>query len=653
VKVKYISIMMLSLLIIQLGAALQPIRAASVEAGGSVTLVLGEEPSILNPFSSDTTAYDWAVLGLIFEGPYSAHPLDPFDFSEDFPLWLEEMPTREIVEDPVYGNMTKITLHIKQGVKFHDGTPMDADDVKFSYDFALWLYEETGGYAEYYYLVDFASLVNCTKVDDYTVELYLATTAIVPYYLAFMEVFPKHIFEKASTWNESKTGTFPTWTVSGEEVMNYVPKGPNDPIFTGTGPFKMYSYDGSTPDTSTTIVLKRFDYYHLRAVDENGTVIHPWKDPNEDFEPYGPYVDTVIFNVIKEPSVMVEALIAGTVDYASEYELGAYVTELQDAGFEIATTPRLGFGHVSVNCYMRALSGETSFKAQLLRNAKFRQALAHAIDKNKVVSDVWKGYAIPIDSPIPPSMNAGPYNWSIEDQFPTHYYDADPNASRAILEDLGLEDPDNNGFYNDPDTGEDLVLEFYATQTPSVEAIAEIVKDSIEAAGIKVNLHLVDFTQLISTILAGAHDISFFGFVLGRLPTFTLSFSSYGFYANYIWYWQNTTLDNLALSIIFEDETWDDVLGDVHAVQEILFEELPLIPIYQNKIVSAYDTDEWAGFINLYGSGVDNYWTLMKLIKVTAAPPMGFDFTMLGIGLAIGAVVVGIIVMLMRRKPVG
>jgi peptide/nickel transport system substrate-binding protein len=107
------------------------------------------------------------------------------------------------------------TFDIRTGVKFHDGTPLTADDVVYSYQ--LQSNTKTGGNALSAFggVLDPAGVV---KVDDYTVAFHL----------------------------EAPNGNFPYLTSSDNYNMIIIPKG-YDPAkwqssFIGTGPFVMTSY---------------------------------------------------------------------------------------------------------------------------------------------------------------------------------------------------------------------------------------------------------------------------------------------------------------------------------------------------------------------------------------------------------------------------
>ncbi|WP_323780324.1 ABC transporter substrate-binding protein [Leisingera sp.] len=102
------------------GSALA-LAAGSAWAKDSVTIALQLEPPHLDPTSAAAQAIDSVVYSNIFEG------LTRFMGDGSVVPGLAE--SWEISEDG-----TVYTFHLRAGVTFHDGSAMDAEDVKFSLD---------------------------------------------------------------------------------------------------------------------------------------------------------------------------------------------------------------------------------------------------------------------------------------------------------------------------------------------------------------------------------------------------------------------------------------------------------------------------------------------------------------------------------------
>jgi len=577
-------------------------------------LALGYYVDKLNPVSS-TTAYDWEIMGWLFDGYTWAHPYDYFNLASDIPWMLAEPPTWVVTYDNSLGyNISYWIFHFKSGIKFFDGVELNASDVKFTYDFIKWM----GDAAEAW---DFLAriIINATIIDTYTVKVFLNTTGIISARYALGIVFPKHIYEKATTWGGIEGDQdFPNWiSVTQTKVKDYRAKSASDPILTGYGPFKLASWSPSDkPCTEASVfILERNGDYFMRAVDEAGNVVWDWHELTPEYvEQYGadalrgPYIKELRYKVIIEAADVVGSLLAGEIDMAADFAFGRYYNELISADFTLAYAPRLGFGHTIINV-----------RNWPLNESAFRRALAYAYDKRAVCQTVWAGWAEPLDVPIPKSMGT----WSIEYMTFKPDSHADHNEPKALseLQSIGIYNRDGDKWLEGPD-GSEITINIMGTDTTDVRGIVETLAESVEKIGIHVERKYVDFRTLISQATSGQFEIAFFGFGLGRLPTFLEVFASW----SYVWAgivgYHNAEYDHLIEQAFYNESDMDTIRQYVWQAQLILFNELPIIPIYQNIIVGAYKsvknfgTDGWAGvFEDLVGSPIVNGFTIMKAVK--------------------------------------
>lgn len=101
--------------------ALALVLAGGARAEGSVTVAMQLEPPTLDPTSAAAQAIDSVVYSNIFEGLTR--------FMGDGSVVSGLAQSWDISDDG-----TVYTFHLHDGVSFHDGTTMDAEDVKFSLD---------------------------------------------------------------------------------------------------------------------------------------------------------------------------------------------------------------------------------------------------------------------------------------------------------------------------------------------------------------------------------------------------------------------------------------------------------------------------------------------------------------------------------------
>lgn len=94
----------------------------------ALNMVLAEEPRNLNPFVA-SSAYSWQILGLIYE---SLIGTDPFTL-EDMPSLASSWSVATVGK----GNNehTRLSFRIKEGLKWSDGSPVTANDMKATFEF--------------------------------------------------------------------------------------------------------------------------------------------------------------------------------------------------------------------------------------------------------------------------------------------------------------------------------------------------------------------------------------------------------------------------------------------------------------------------------------------------------------------------------------
>lgn len=273
------------------------------------------------------------------------------------------------------------TFHLRQGVKFHNGDVLTADDVIYTFDRMLnpvtkalntdfldmiaGAPERMDGTA--------TSVSGLKKVDDNTLEITLAK----PYapFLANLatpagSIYPKNYTETAGT----DFGIKPV----------------------GTGPFKLESW---TPDSE--LVLAAFDDYFRGR----------------------PQFDSLIMKIVPEAQTMALMFRKGDLD-VFDLDFGrSQIPEFKkDAEWKdhIVSGPRVGTYYLSIN-----------EKIAPFDNPKVREALMYAIDRQTLIDKLYYGTGIPAKGILAPGL-AG-YNADL----PGFAYD--PEKSKALLKEAGFE----------------------------------------------------------------------------------------------------------------------------------------------------------------------------------------------------------------------
>jgi len=186
------------------------------------------------------------------------------------------------------------TLHLRDDVKFHDGTPFNAEAVKYNIELQM-EDQDTRGYT---YLTETAALASVDAVDEFTVQMVLGVPDV--FFMLFL-----------GGWDCCPVS--PTAHAEQGEQFELHP--------VGTGPFKFSEY---VPDSHLDLV--RFDDYW------GGT----------------PNLDGLHIRIIPEPSVHTIEMQAGTLDISHGVPIED-ISFLQDDGkvVELRVSPNVTF--VSMN----------------------------------------------------------------------------------------------------------------------------------------------------------------------------------------------------------------------------------------------------------------------------------------------------------------
>jgi peptide/nickel transport system substrate-binding protein len=280
-------------------------------------------------------------------------------------------------------DQTQLTMHLREGVTFHDGQPFTARDVEFTYK--LMVRKESfpsvqdvtifQGGKEYRDRAteEFAGV---TVIDDLTVRFNLLTPAS-NFLLNVSDtgILPAHLFAVDDLTSEGDT----------EAVAFFSDK----PV--GTGPFKLVSFD-----LSSNVTL----------------------EANPDYFKGAPILDGIVLRFDVAAPAQIAGLESGEID-------GAFTVSFQDAQV-LSENDQLTFLPTTAMGNVRLITVSTE-KAYL--PVAVRQALLHAIDIQTLISSVTYGFAEPCPSMI---------LWAPlfpNDALPSYPYD--PERAKQLLQEAG------------------------------------------------------------------------------------------------------------------------------------------------------------------------------------------------------------------------
>ncbi|KKM10216.1 peptide ABC transporter substrate-binding protein [Clostridiales bacterium PH28_bin88] len=281
----------------------------------------------------------------------------------------------EIAESYTQLSPTVWEFKIRRGITFHNGDPLTADDVKFTFDRLITEGFIDGKTSPRKGLL--GSLESVEKVDDYTVRLNLAQPwPILLRMLPHQQIVPKKYLE--------------------EKGNAYFA---DNPI--GAGPFKFV--EGKLDER---IVMERYEGYY------GGSPEIPPIEPARS--------KRVIFEIIPETSTRVAALQSGKVHIIQNVP-----TDMVE---QLKASPEID---VKMAEGTRVYMIEMNVTRAPFDNVKVRQALNYAVDMDQIVQKVLGGYATVLAGPN--LQNSFAINTDLKP------YGYDPEKAKQLLKEAGYE----------------------------------------------------------------------------------------------------------------------------------------------------------------------------------------------------------------------
>jgi peptide/nickel transport system substrate-binding protein len=388
-------------------------------SGGTLTFGAAGAPKLFDPFYA-TDGETFRVTRQMFDGLLTIKP----GTAEVVPNLASELPTSP--------DGKAWTFKLRTGVKFHDGTPFNADAVCKNFER---MFDQNAdaqkGPAEYwsYTMGAFKDKAaeslykGCEVKDESTVVLSVNTTTSKFPTMLSLESFS---MQSPTAMEKGKANDV---KAQGEGFV--YPAYSQAPV--GTGPFKFDKYD----EANKTITLVRNDDY------------------------WGPKakIDKVVFKVIPDESTRRQELKAGSIN---GYDLPNPVDwkGLKDEGNNVLVRPAFNILYMGLN----------PEKNPKLKDLKVRQALYYALNRDQLVkTQLPEGASVATQ--FMPSTVKG-YNKDLQP------YPYDPTKAKALLKEAGAEGMTLTFAYPS---------EVSRPYMPNPQKIFEALRTDLEAVGVKVN----------------------------------------------------------------------------------------------------------------------------------------------------------------------
>lgn len=297
--------------------------------GGNLIIGTTAAPTLFNPFYSTDT---------------SSMTIEGFIFSRMIRVDREFNPEGDLAKDwDVSDDGKTYTFYLHEGVKWHDGEDLTADDVVFTYNIPI--HEDYDGPRAYTY----KDIESVTKIDDHTVEFQLSQPS-APFLPIAMQasILPEHIL-----------GDVPI-TELGEHEFNT-----KSPIGSGAFVFDEWA-DG--------------EYIRLEAF--------------EDYHHGRPKIDVLTYKIVPDANSLMAQLQAGDINFSG------IASEHVNTAKQLAEDGIISLDSGEDNAWEYII---WNLRDPLFQDLKVRQALTHALDREAMVEAVVHGQGTVAHAPGSPA----------------------------------------------------------------------------------------------------------------------------------------------------------------------------------------------------------------------------------------------------------
>lgn len=431
------------------------------------------------------------------------------------------------------------TFKLRKGVKFHDGTPFDADAVVFNFE--RWKdtgspYHKGGGkqgsdFARYN--LEFGGFdddSNIAKVE-----------AVGSHEVRFTLKRPQGPFL-------NDIGIYTFGIASPDAIKKDVEQFWQHPV--GTGPFKFASWKRGSKIT----LEKNDDWWGTKVpVSEGGG---------------GPRVKKFIFQTVPDNTSRVAALVGGDVDGADGLNPDDAPTLKKKDGVRAVYQPPLNVGYLAMNTMHKPFD-----------DRRVRLAVVHAINMQEIVKTFFGDTGQRASNPMPPTVP-----FFAKDIKP---YDYDPEKSKKLLKEAGL----GGGFKSNL-----WYMPIPRPYMPNAKGVAQAMKADLKKVGIDVKLVTREWGTYIEQTGQGKHDMCLLGWSGANAdPDTFINILLNGAFATKtnaqnLAYYKNPEMDkmlNQAGRTVDDDER----RRLYHRAQEIFHEDAPWAPVAYAKPVLGLSDD--------------------------------------------------------------
>ena len=376
----------------------------------------------------------------------------------------------------------KITFNLRENLKWSDGQPLTADDVEFTYN-QLYLNPQIPTNSRDSLRVGQSkSLPIVEKINNLQVKF-----TIQEPFAPFLEstglaILPKHILEEKVKQTDSNGQPLFTsfWGVDTPPEKLIV-----------NGPYKLEQYV-----TSQRLIFTKNPYFWAKDADDNRL----------------PYIDEIVWEIVESTDTFLLQFRSGSLDSISvspEY-FSLVKKEEKRGNFTVYDGgPAYGTTFMAFNLNQGTRDGQPlvdPIKSAWFNNVNFRRAIAYALNRERMINNIYRGLGEPQNSPI--SVQSPFYAQNVKG------YDYQPEIAKGMLLAEGF-DYDSNGNLLDPQGNQVRFTLLTNAGNKIRESLGSQIKQDLSQIGITIDFTPIAFNVLVDKISNSldweAHLIGFTG----------------------------------------------------------------------------------------------------------------------------------------------
>jgi peptide/nickel transport system substrate-binding protein len=499
-----------------------PLDKTQIATDGTFYLLLEGSPNTLNPLFV-SSMYEFTVVDCLYAGL--------FTFGKDMKWRVNEDMTESFDESEDH---TSFVVKLKPGLKWHDGEPVTAHDVVYSWQQIL--DPEVPCQTQ---KPSVEPIKECVALDNLTVKFVQPEPLATRLWNLLFPIIPKHIFEKEKEKHpDLKTG-------------EYYTKQSRMPV--GNGPYRIVEWR-----------------------ENDKIVVERW----EDYKGRKPYAQRIVFRIIPDTNMALLSFEKGQVDVIDRLSAQQFARETNSESFAKVGCKGWGvqwdLGYIGWN-----MDGSNPF----FGDKRVRRAMTHALNTPRILDELYYNLATPCYGMYHPD------SWMFNPDVKLLGYD--PEKSRGLLDEAGWAVDEDDGWRYKQVDGRKVRFEFtilIAQGSPVAAPIAAILQADLKRLGVEMKTQSVEWSSFLERVRKHEFQAEMAAWGTGTDPDTGWNLwrtDQYEVGRNYGGY-SNPRIDELFAEgrREFDFEKRRKIYQEIH---RILYDDQPYTWLYNRPILAAFN----------------------------------------------------------------